>query len=112
MDAQYIFSGSEDTNIRVWKTKADKTTSALLPREKEKLAYAEQLKKKYKHTEEVKKILRHKHLPKFITKRGKMRQIQKESKQKKLLNMQMNNRAEDIKTQPERKKDLEDMEYE
>lgn len=48
MDSKYIISGSEDTNVRIWKSKADAAIKPLLPREKEKLAYANKLKAKYK----------------------------------------------------------------
>lgn len=79
----------------------------LLPREKEKLAYHEKLKKKFKYNNEVKRILRHRHLPKFIVKKKKVKQIQKESKHKKLQNIRSNNRVEDAPYVPERKKDLD-----
>lgn len=35
MDTKYIVSGSEDTNIRVWKSNASESLKPLLPREKE-----------------------------------------------------------------------------
>ena len=44
MDNKYIISGSEDTNLRVWKAKAADSLKPLLPREKEALAYSEKLK--------------------------------------------------------------------
>ena len=49
MDSKFIVSGSEDTNIRIWKANASEPMKPLLPREKEKLAYHDKLKKKYKH---------------------------------------------------------------
>lgn len=75
MDSKFIVSGSEDTNLRIWKSHAGDTMKPLLPREKEKLAYHESLKKKYKYNSEVKRILRHRHLPKFIVKKNKIKQI-------------------------------------
>jgi DDB1- and CUL4-associated factor 13 len=71
MDAKYLVTGSEDTNIRVWKANAAESLKPLLPREKESLAYATKLKKKYKHNTEVKRILRHRHLPKLLMKKSK-----------------------------------------
>lgn len=79
----------------------------LLPREKEKLAYNEKLRKKYKHNVEIKRILRHRHLPKFIVKKKRVKQIQKESKHKKMENVRSNNRVEDAPFIAERKKDIE-----
>jgi WD repeat and SOF domain-containing protein 1 len=74
MDSKFIVSGSEDTNVRIWKSNASEPiTVGMLPREKEKIAYNEKLKKKYKHNYEIKRILRHKHLPKFIVKKNKIK---------------------------------------
>ena len=77
MDNKFIFTGSEDTNIRIWKANAGDAMKPLLPREKEKLAYNEKLKKKYKYNSEIKRILRHRHLPKFIVKKKRVKQVQK-----------------------------------
>ena len=41
----------------------------LLPREKEALAYSEQLKKRHRYSTEIRKILHHKHEPALIKKR-------------------------------------------
>ena len=70
MDSRYIVSGSEDTNLRIWKARASDPMKPMLPREKESLAYANKLKKKYKHNTEIKRILRHRHLPKLIVKKN------------------------------------------
>jgi WD repeat and SOF domain-containing protein 1 len=40
MDNRFIISGSEDTNIRIWKANAADSLKPLLPREKESLAYS------------------------------------------------------------------------
>ncbi len=107
MDNRYIVTGSEDTNVRIWKSHASDPLHTLLPREKEKVLYNEKLKKKYKYNQEIKRILRHRHLPKFILKRKQVKQVQKESKFRKLENIRSNNRPEDAPFIPERKKDLD-----
>ena len=107
MDNRYIVTGSEDTNVRVWKSHAADPLKPLLPREKEKLHYYEKLKKKYKYNHEIKRILRHRHLPKFIVKRKRVKQQQKESRHRKMQNIRTNNRPEDAPLIPERKKDLD-----
>ena len=35
-DATYVFSGSDDMNVRVWKAEASQQLGTLLPREKKK----------------------------------------------------------------------------
>lgn len=93
-------SGSEDTNLRIWKSNAADSIKPLLPREKEKLAYANKLKKKYSHNKEVKRILRHSHLPKLLMKKQKQRQVKKLAKYRKEENMRVNNRPEDCPIVP------------
>jgi WD repeat and SOF domain-containing protein 1 len=107
MDNRYIVSGSEDTNIRLWKAKAADSLKPLLPREKESLAYSEKLKKKYKHNTEIKRILRHKHLPALIHKKKRMFHHMRESKHKKDINVRANNRPEDRPFIPQRSKDMD-----
>ncbi|KAJ8753734.1 hypothetical protein K2173_026410 [Erythroxylum novogranatense] len=69
-DASYIISGSDDTNLRLWKAKASEQLGVLLPREKKRHEYHEAIKGRYKHLPEVKRIVRHRHLPKPIYKAG------------------------------------------
>jgi len=75
MDNRSIISGSEDTNVRIWKANAADSMKPLLPREKEALAYSQKLKKKYKHNPEIKRILRHRHLPALIAKKKGILQV-------------------------------------
>lgn len=95
MDSRFIISGSEDTNIRIWKANAAAPIKPLLPREKESLAYSEKLKKKYQNNPEIKRILRHRHLPAIIAKKKKTVHEKRESRFKKDQNMRANNRPED-----------------
>jgi WD repeat and SOF domain-containing protein 1 len=38
-DGSYVFSGSDDMNVRVWKSDASEQLGVTLPREKHKAAY-------------------------------------------------------------------------
>jgi WD repeat and SOF domain-containing protein 1 len=38
-DGSYVFSGSDDMNVRVWKADASEQLGVTLPREKHKAAY-------------------------------------------------------------------------
>ncbi|KAK4766500.1 hypothetical protein SAY87_008142 [Trapa incisa] len=82
-DAGYVISGSDDTNLRVWKAKASEQLGVVLPREKRKHEYDESLKNRYKHIPEVKRIVRHRHLPKLIFKAGRLRREMIEAAKKK-----------------------------
>ncbi|PPD85956.1 hypothetical protein GOBAR_DD17109 [Gossypium barbadense] len=61
-DASYVISGSDDTNLRLWKAKASEQLGVVLPRERKKHEYLEAVKNRYKHLPEVKRIVRHKRI--------------------------------------------------
>ncbi len=65
-DAKYVLSGSDDTNIRLWKARAAESLRALLPREQAAMNYRNKLKEKFKHAPEIKRIARHRHVPQQI----------------------------------------------
>eukprot|EP00249_Psilotum_nudum_P018715 c26930_g1_i2 orf=2-484(+) len=74
-DATYVISGSDDTNVRLWKANASEQLGVLLPREKHKHAYMNAVKERYKHLPEIARIDRHRHLPKPVYKATKLRCI-------------------------------------
>ncbi|GMP67361.1 hypothetical protein CsSME_00027378 [Camellia sinensis var. sinensis] len=82
-DGSYVISGSDDTNLRLWKAKASEQLGVLLPRERRKHEYQEAVKNRYKHLPEVKRIVRHRHLPKPIYKATSLRRIITEAARKK-----------------------------
>lgn len=86
-DNKYILSGSDDTNIRLWKTKANEKLGVLLPRQVVEANYREKLKERYENAPEVSRIMRHQHVPKRILKDKKLKQVQKESAQRKADNI-------------------------
>lgn len=67
-DGSYVFSGSDDMNVRVWKAEASEQLGVTLPREKHKAAYNKALVNRYKHMPEIKRIVRHRHVPTAIKK--------------------------------------------
>jgi len=67
-DGSYVFSGSDDMNVRVWKAEAAAQLGVTLPREKHKQAYQKALVERYKHLPEIKKVVRHRNVPKPIYK--------------------------------------------
>lgn len=65
MDTNYIFSGSDETNIRVWKAQASTPVGYMTVREQNELQYRDQLLQKYKYNTEISKIQRV-HVPKYL----------------------------------------------
>ncbi|KAM7492214.1 hypothetical protein LguiA_035135 [Lonicera macranthoides] len=82
-DASYVISGSDDTNLRLWKARASEQLGVLLPRERKSHEYQEAVMNRYKHLPEVKRIARYRHLPKPIYKAGVLRRIMTEAERKK-----------------------------
>jgi len=103
-DSKFVFSASDDMNVRIWKAKASASLKTLLPRERKKLEYEDKLKQRYGHMTEVKRIARHRHLPKSIQKAGRMKEIMKKSDQRKEGNRRAHGQGAPIV--PERKKSI------
>lgn len=76
LDSKFIFSGSDDCNVRVWRAVAWERTSVKSTRERNKLEYDEKLKEKFKYMPEIRRILRHRHVPIGIKKDSERRRVQ------------------------------------
>lgn len=103
-DATYVFSGSDDMNVRVWKANASEQLGTLLPREKHKQAYNKALVERYKHMPEIKRILRHRHLPTSIYKAAKTRRTIIDAESRKQKRRVQHSKPGSILVKPERKK--------
>lgn len=66
LDNKYIFSGSDDMNVRIWKTIASEKLGPLAPREKDARQYNEALKEKYSTHPQIKRISKHRQVPKYV----------------------------------------------
>ncbi|XP_042489115.1 DDB1- and CUL4-associated factor 13-like isoform X2 [Macadamia integrifolia] len=103
-DATYVISGSDDTNLRLWKSKASEQLGVLLPRERKKQEYHEAVKNRYKHLPEVKRIVRHRHLPKPIYKAAALRKTMTEAERRKEETRRAHSAPGSLPTEPLRKK--------
>jgi len=86
MDNTYIISGSDDTNVRLWKARSNEKLGQLTPREESAMQYRHALVKKYQHLPNVKKIHRSRKVPKTIRKQTHQAIIMKESQERKQAN--------------------------
>ncbi len=91
-DDKYIMSGSDDTNVRLWKTHASDKLGNISEREKTQNDYREKLLDKFKHNQEIKKIKKS-HVPKYILSNIRKKHIMNESKHRKMDNQRVNNEA-------------------
>lgn len=107
MDNTYIVSGSDDTNVRLWKARASEKLGQLTTREESSMQYRQALVKKYEHLPEIKKIHRSRKIPKTIQKQTKQAIIQKESAERKQANRIKHSKPGTFKFTSERKKVVE-----
>ncbi|PKA66419.1 Guanine nucleotide-binding protein subunit beta-1 [Apostasia shenzhenica] len=103
-DGTYVISGSDDTNLRLWKAKASEQLGVLLPRERKKQEYMDAVKERYKHLPEVKRIIRHRHLPKPIYKAATLRRTMVEAERKKDQRRRAHSAPGSMPVQPFRKR--------
>jgi WD repeat and SOF domain-containing protein 1 len=90
-DNTYIVSGSDDSNLRLWKAQASQKLGQLTTREESALRYRTALVKRYEHMPEVKRISKARKVPKLIKKQTAIAHIQKESEARKQDNRAKNN---------------------
>ena len=67
-DSTFLLSGSEDTNIRLWKMDASKSLGIVSARKERKELLGDAIKKRYAHMPEIKRISRDKKIPTAIKK--------------------------------------------
>ncbi|CAJ2652836.1 DDB1- and CUL4-associated factor 13-like [Trifolium pratense] len=103
-DGSYVISGSDDTNLRLWKANASEQLGVILPREKKKHQYHEAIKKRYKHLPEINRIARHKHLPRSIFKAAKLMHIMADSRKRKQERKKAHSAPGSVTTTPLRKR--------
>ena len=101
-DASYILSGSDETNIRLWKASASQKIGKVHPREKTALDYASSLKEKFKHHPQVRRIAKHRHVPKLVYKQARERRLIVASQRRKARNVALHSKPGTV-TQPKEK---------
>lgn len=72
-DAEYVLSGSDDGNIRLWRAQASSRSGVVSAQQRQALEYSETLRERYAHMPEIKRIARHRHVPKVIKKAGEIK---------------------------------------
>ena len=87
LDHKYILSGSDDTNIRLWKARSSEKIGQLSAREEASLQYRNALVQKYVHLPEVKRISKGRRVPKFVKKETAQAMVQKEKRMRKETNV-------------------------
>lgn len=72
-DNNYVLSGSDDGNIRIWRTNASSRAGVKSTKQRHKLEYDQALIRRYSHMPEIRRIKNHRHVPKAIKKAGEIK---------------------------------------
>lgn len=105
-DATYVLSGSDETNIRLWKSHAAEQLGPTNPRQRRSMKYNEKLKRQYQHHPEVKRILKHRHVPKLVYKSAKEKKVMLDSIKRKEENLRLHSKPGAVPKVAERKKHI------
>jgi WD repeat and SOF domain-containing protein 1 len=103
-DAKFVLTGSDDTNIRLWKAKASESLGVNPGRQERKQQLNNAIQKRYSHMPEVKRISKHKLEPKYIKKAATIAHIQSDSQRKKQDNRKRHTSKDDGTLEPLRKR--------
>jgi WD repeat and SOF domain-containing protein 1 len=106
MDSKYVFTGSDDGNIRVWKSNASEKMGVKTPREIAHLNYADKIKERYGHLPEIKRISRHRYLPKAIDNARKKKHVMVQSAKRKEENRRKHSKPGAVPHVSEKKKHI------
>lgn len=104
LDDRYIFSGSDEMNIRLWKARASEKLGALRPRERASMQYADALKEKFAAHPKIRRIANHRQVPKYIYNNQKKHRAIKDKEVRKEHNRRVHSKPGAVPFVPERKK--------
>ncbi len=103
-DAQYLLTGSDDGNVRLWRANASRREGIKSARQRQNLEYNETLKERYKHMPEIRRIQRHRHLPKQVKKAGEIKGEELKAIKRKQENERKHSKKGLVKRRSEREK--------
>lgn len=103
-DNQYVLSGSDDGNIRLWRANASSRSGVKSARQRQKLQYDDALKQRYAHMPEIRRISRHRRLPKAVKKAGEIKNEEIASLKKKEENVRRHSKKGSMPRHSEREK--------
>lgn len=103
-DNNYVLSGSDDGNIRLWRTNASSRAGVKSAQQRQALQYADTLKQRYAHMPEIKRIARHRHVPKAVKKAGEIKNEEIKAIKRREENRRKNSKKGTVTRRPEREK--------
>jgi len=105
-DSTFIFCGSSDNNIRIWKTESSQNLAPQTTQQREAANYQKALIERYSDLREVSRIHNYRHVPSDIHYIRKTKGIIKESQKRRFNNRMKHSKPGTIVKIPERKKHI------
>ena len=103
-DNHYILSGSDDGNVRLWRTDASSRSGVKSAKQRQSLEYEKALINRYAHMPEIRRIRRHRHLPKIVKKAGDIKKEELARIKRKEENVRRHNKKGSVPRRSEREK--------
>ncbi|XP_052895340.1 DDB1- and CUL4-associated factor 13 [Anopheles moucheti] len=111
MDNKFIFSGSDEMNLRVWKANAAEKLGSLQMREKNAFNYNTVLKEKYAAHPYIRRIAQHRQVPKMVYNEQAKQRASKQREKRKEENRRQNSKPGTVPYVPETKKKVVSTEH-
>ncbi|KAF2108722.1 WD40-repeat-containing domain protein [Lophiotrema nucula] len=103
-DNNFLLSGSDDGNIRLWRAKASSRQGVKSFALRQKLQYDDALKERYAHMPEIRRIARHRHVPKTVMKAGEIKNEELKSIKRREENERRHTKKGKVRRKAEREK--------
>ncbi|KIY68889.1 WD40 repeat-like protein [Cylindrobasidium torrendii FP15055 ss-10] len=103
-DARFLLSGSDDGNLRIWKSNASEKMGVVNSRERAAIEYRDELVNRWKMDKEVGRVARARNLPKPVHQASKLKTTMLEAQRVKEERRRKHTRSGDSKPKAARKK--------
>ncbi|KAF2102068.1 WD40 repeat-like protein [Rhizodiscina lignyota] len=103
-DNDFVLSGSDDGNVRLWRAQASKRQGVKTARQRQQLEYDEELRKRWGHMPEIRRISRHRHIPKNVKKAGEIKKEELMALRRREENERKHSKKGKVKRRAEREK--------
>ncbi|KAJ3317576.1 hypothetical protein HDU93_004076 [Gonapodya sp. JEL0774] len=106
LDARWVFSGSDEGNVRVWRGEASGRAGTQTPRQQTALSYKATLASRFSHLPEIRRIANHRHVPKAVQIAKRTKEDMEASRKRKLQNVEKHSKPGTVEWKAERKKGI------
>jgi DDB1- and CUL4-associated factor 13 len=103
-DSQYVLSGSDDGNVRLWRADPSSRAGVQSARQEQKLTYDRALVARYGHLPELRRIKNHTRVPNVIKKAREIKRDEEAAIKRRVENERKHSKKGKVPRQPEREK--------